>query len=162
MNLSFLLAVLILAPLASLCADELQSSRAGVQHFELPVILANPNAEFQDNARPGAMIIGMDRTPKGRIWDAGQGRAINAMAIFCSRPAMTMVRLGQSHGWRSEHAPTQRRNSAGRWWEIFGPIRKDDCGSSLTSSSAIPTIASQTGSYAAMILMLRSPFGASR
>ncbi len=73
MKLSFLLAVLILAPLASLCADELQSSRAGVQHFELPVILANPGAEFQDNARPGAMIIGMDRTPKGRIWGCWTG-----------------------------------------------------------------------------------------
>lgn len=33
-----------------------------------PVLISNPGARFQDEARPGAMIIGMDRTPKGRIW----------------------------------------------------------------------------------------------
>jgi len=38
-----------------------------------PVVIANPGAEFQDEARPGAMIIGMDRTPKGRIWGCWTG-----------------------------------------------------------------------------------------
>lgn len=38
-----------------------------------PVILENPGAEFQDEARPGAMIIGMDRTPRGRIWGCWTG-----------------------------------------------------------------------------------------
>jgi predicted neuraminidase len=42
-------------------------------HTEPPVILENPGAEFQDDARPGAMIIGMDRTPRGRIWGCWTG-----------------------------------------------------------------------------------------
>jgi hypothetical protein len=29
-----------------------------------PSVITNPGAKFQDDARPGAMIIGMDRTPK--------------------------------------------------------------------------------------------------
>jgi len=40
---------------------------------EPPVIITEPGAEFQDEARPGAMIIGMDRTPKGRIWGCWTG-----------------------------------------------------------------------------------------
>ena len=40
---------------------------------ELPVVISNPGAEFQDDARPGAMILGMDRTPKGRIWGLWTG-----------------------------------------------------------------------------------------
>lgn len=38
-----------------------------------PSVMMNPGAEFQDDARPGAMIIGMDRTPKGRIWGCWTG-----------------------------------------------------------------------------------------
>ncbi len=40
---------------------------------EPPVIITDPGAEFHDDARPGAMIIGMDRTPKGRIWGCWTG-----------------------------------------------------------------------------------------
>jgi hypothetical protein len=40
---------------------------------EPPVIITEPGAEFQDEVRPGAMIIGMDRTPKGRIWGCWTG-----------------------------------------------------------------------------------------
>ena len=38
-----------------------------------PSVILNPGEEFQDEARPGAMIIGMDRTPKGRIWGCWTG-----------------------------------------------------------------------------------------
>jgi hypothetical protein len=38
-----------------------------------PVIITAPGAEFRDEVRPGAMIIGMDRTPKGRIWGCWTG-----------------------------------------------------------------------------------------
>lgn len=38
-----------------------------------PVVIPNPGEEFQDAARPGAMIIGMDRTPQGRIWGCWTG-----------------------------------------------------------------------------------------
>ncbi len=40
---------------------------------EMPVISSPPGPQFQDEARPGAMIIGMDRTPKGRIWGCWTG-----------------------------------------------------------------------------------------
>jgi len=48
---------------------------AAVRSFDplAPVVIMNPGAEFQDDARPGAMIIGMDRTPKGRIWGCWTG-----------------------------------------------------------------------------------------
>jgi predicted neuraminidase len=39
----------------------------------VPSVVADPGEEFQDEARPGAMIIGMDRTPKGRIWGCWTG-----------------------------------------------------------------------------------------
>jgi predicted neuraminidase len=38
-----------------------------------PLVLADPGAAFQDEGRPGGMIIGMDRTPKGRIWGCWTG-----------------------------------------------------------------------------------------
>ncbi len=38
-----------------------------------PVLILNPGGEFQDEARPGAMIIGMDRTAKGRLWGCWTG-----------------------------------------------------------------------------------------
>ena len=41
--------------------------------FEKPAITAVPGPEFQDKGRPGAMIIGMDRSPKGRIWGCWTG-----------------------------------------------------------------------------------------
>ena len=40
---------------------------------EPPVVITAPGTEFQDEARPGAMIIGMDRTPGGRIWGCWTG-----------------------------------------------------------------------------------------
>jgi predicted neuraminidase len=38
-----------------------------------PAVITEPGAEFQDEARPGAMIIGLDRTPKGRLWGCWTG-----------------------------------------------------------------------------------------
>lgn len=40
---------------------------------ESPVIITEPGPQFQDEARPGNMILGMDRTPKGRIWGLWTG-----------------------------------------------------------------------------------------
>lgn len=36
--------------------------------LEPPVINTQPGPEYQDDARNAGMIIGMDRTPKGRLW----------------------------------------------------------------------------------------------
>lgn len=49
---------------------------------EPPVIITEPGAEFQDGARPGAMILGMDRTPKGRIWGCWTGTGDKADGYF--------------------------------------------------------------------------------
>ena len=38
-----------------------------------PSVVTSPGADFQDDARGGAMIIGMDRTAKGRIWGCWTG-----------------------------------------------------------------------------------------
>jgi len=48
-------------------------SQAKQQNTDLPLIITRPGPEFQNEARPGAMIIGMDRTPKGRIWGCWTG-----------------------------------------------------------------------------------------
>lgn len=49
---------------------------------EPPVIVTAPGAEFQDDARPGAMILGMDRTPGGRIWGCWTGTGDKADGYF--------------------------------------------------------------------------------
>ena len=48
----------------------------------VPNIISQPGAAFQDEARPGAMIIGMDRTPKGRIWGCWTGTGDRASGYF--------------------------------------------------------------------------------
>ena len=63
------LTALLLAPLAALHA----ALHAADLPLEKPAIISAPGTEFQDEARPGAMIIGMDRTPKGRIWGCWTG-----------------------------------------------------------------------------------------
>jgi len=52
---------------SSLAQSELDAT------MEPPVIITAPGPEFRDEARPGAMIIGMDRTPKGRLWGCWTG-----------------------------------------------------------------------------------------
>ena len=41
--------------------------------LEKPNIITAPGPEFQDEVRPGAMILGMDRAPMGRIWGCWTG-----------------------------------------------------------------------------------------
>lgn len=67
-----LLAALLLAPLAVLMAAGPVTNEDGLK----PSVITNPGAEFQDNARPGAMVLGMDRTPKGRIWGCWTGNEV--------------------------------------------------------------------------------------
>ncbi len=43
------------------------------ESLQPPLIITSPGPEYQDEARSGAMIIGMDRTPKGRIWGCWTG-----------------------------------------------------------------------------------------
>jgi predicted neuraminidase len=54
--------------------------------LEPPVINMQPGPEYQDDVRDAAMIIGMDRTPKGRIWGCwtGNGDVPNGYFILAS------------------------------------------------------------------------------
>lgn len=50
--------------------------------LEPPVVNTRPGPEYQDNVRAGAMIIGMDRTPKGRLWGCWTGTGDNSESYF--------------------------------------------------------------------------------
>ena len=96
-----------------------------------PVLIPNPGARFQDEARSGAMIIGMDRTPKGRIWGCWTGTGDKKDGYFLlassddSGGTWSKPRLAV--GARTDH--TQKRSGAlvgnlwtdpkGRLWLFF-------------------------------------------
>jgi len=50
--------------------------------LELPVINTAPGPEYADAVRPGNMIIGIDRTPKGRLWAAWVGNGDSPNGFF--------------------------------------------------------------------------------
>ena len=128
----------------------------------MPSVIPNPGAEFQDDARPGAMIIGMDRTPKGRIWGCWTGTGDKADGYFLLATSdddgATWSKPRLAVGARTDY--TQK--ISGAWWAICGPIRRAVCGCSLISSSAIRRSASRIGSCVAMTRMRRSLRGARR
>ncbi|HYR58832.1 MAG TPA: sialidase family protein, partial [Chthoniobacteraceae bacterium] len=50
--------------------------------LEPPLINTHPGPQYQDEARTAGMIIGMDRTPKGRIWACWVGNGDSANGWF--------------------------------------------------------------------------------
>lgn len=50
--------------------------------LEPPVINTSPGPEYDAEKRPGNMIIGMDRTPKGRLWAAWVGNGDSPNGFF--------------------------------------------------------------------------------
>jgi hypothetical protein len=50
--------------------------------LEPPVVNTSPGPEYDDAARPGNMIIGIDRTPKGRLWAAWVGNGDSPNGFF--------------------------------------------------------------------------------
>ena len=50
--------------------------------LEPPIVNTNPGPEYADAVRPGNMIIGIDRTPKGRIWAAWVGNGDSPNGFF--------------------------------------------------------------------------------
>jgi hypothetical protein len=54
--------------------------------LEPPALNTNPGPEYADANRPGNMIIGLDRTPKGRLWAAwiGNGDSANGFLMLAS------------------------------------------------------------------------------
>ncbi len=50
--------------------------------LEPPVVDTAPGPKYDDQARIGNMIIGLDRTPKGRLWACWVGNGDNANGFF--------------------------------------------------------------------------------
>lgn len=50
--------------------------------LEPPLIDTKPRPEYDDAVRPGNMIIGLDRTPKGRLWAAWVGNGDSPNGFF--------------------------------------------------------------------------------
>src|SRR5689334_14294364 len=50
--------------------------------LEPPLINTRPGAEFADEARIGNMIIGIERTPKGRLWACWVGNGDSPNGFF--------------------------------------------------------------------------------
>ena len=50
--------------------------------LEPPAIITKPGHEYDDAVRTGNMIIGLDRTPKGRLWAAWVGNGDNPNGFF--------------------------------------------------------------------------------
>ena len=50
--------------------------------LEPPAINTKPGPEYDDAVRPGNMIIGLDRTPKGRLWAAWVGNGDSPNGFF--------------------------------------------------------------------------------
>lgn len=78
MRLIFLLATLLVARAFAASADKALLDLA----LEPPVINTSPGPEYDAGKRPGNMIIGIDRTPQGRLWAAWVGNGDNANGFF--------------------------------------------------------------------------------
>ncbi len=50
--------------------------------LEPPAVNTSPGPEYADEVRPGNMIIGLDRTPKGRLWAAWVGNGDSPNGFF--------------------------------------------------------------------------------
>jgi len=69
--------------LALLCTHAFAVDKAILDlSLEPPLINTNPGPEYADAVRPGNMIIGIDRTPKGRLWSAWVGNGDSPNGFF--------------------------------------------------------------------------------
>ncbi len=73
----------ILTLLAGICLFSAQGKDLAL---EPPTVNTAPGPEYADSKRPGNMVLGMDRTPKGRIWAAwvGNGDSPNGFFMLAS------------------------------------------------------------------------------
>lgn len=58
------------------CANEVDLG------LEPPALNTQPRSEYADDVRTGNMIIGIDRTPKGRLWACWVGNGDNPNGFF--------------------------------------------------------------------------------
>ncbi|HEX4129794.1 MAG TPA: sialidase family protein [Pirellulales bacterium] len=75
------LAALLSAPLTELHAQEFSRAILDLA-LEPPVVNTAPGPEYDDQVRPGNMVIGIDRTPKGRLWACWVGNGDNPNGFF--------------------------------------------------------------------------------
>lgn len=75
---------LLLACTGALCAaDDAPLSKELLDlSLEPPVVNTSPGPEYDDQVRPGNMIIGIERTPKGRLWACWVGNGDNPNGFF--------------------------------------------------------------------------------
>lgn len=79
MNKTPLICLLSLA----LCGTALAQDKALLDlALEPPLINTNPGPEYDDKVRIGNMIIGIDQTPKGRLWAAWVGNGDSPNGFF--------------------------------------------------------------------------------
>jgi len=77
----FALAVLSLSPFVGGHAGDVPQSVLDLA-LEPPVINTKPGPEYADKVRPGNMIIGIERTPKGRLWACWVGNGDHPNGFF--------------------------------------------------------------------------------
>ncbi|HEY5311989.1 MAG TPA: sialidase family protein [Pirellulales bacterium] len=75
------LVALLAAPLARLQAQEVPPAILDLA-LEPPVVNTAPGPEYDDRVRIGNMVIGIDRTPQGRLWACWVGNGDNPNGFF--------------------------------------------------------------------------------
>lgn len=88
--------------------------------MEPPLINTNPGPEYADALRPGNMVLGIDRTPNGRLWSAWVGNGDSPNGFF-----MLATSDDGGHSWSKPRVvidptdpPSQpnRRSLVGNLW----------------------------------------------
>lgn len=77
----FTFAILLLSPLVIVKAQDVPSAVLDLA-LEPPVVNTKPGPEYDDKVRTGNMIIGIERTPKGRLWACWVGNGDNPNGFF--------------------------------------------------------------------------------
>jgi hypothetical protein len=75
------LAALLSAPLAELHAQEFSRAILDLA-LEPPIVNTAPGPKYDDLVRTGNMVIGIERTPRGRLWACWVGNGDNPNGFF--------------------------------------------------------------------------------
>jgi hypothetical protein len=75
--------------------------------LEPPVVNTQPGPEYDADKRPGNMIIGIDRTPKGRLWAAWVGNGDSPNGFF-----MLATSEDDGKSWSKPRVRQTRNSSA--------------------------------------------------
>jgi predicted neuraminidase len=95
--------------------------------LEPPVINTRPGPEYDDQVRVGNMIIGIERTPKGRLWACwvGNGDSPNGFFMLAAsddggatwgKPRLVIDPADGTYESNGSHLPYTRRALVGNLW----------------------------------------------